>query len=161
MEENKDFIRQNEDDINGMTSILQLISLKYLGNVKNVITNATDLPQTVLSQLETIPQELDNLKILVKATLIDGSVVKRATLHNFDEIQRLDLKINDEVILIKSGDIIPKITKVLSSRRTGNEVDIIRPTNCPKCDSELLDEGILLKCQNLRILLVDAVLCLK
>lgn len=76
MEENKDFIRQNEDDINGMTSILQLISLKYLGNVKNVITNATDLPQTVLSQLETIPQELDNLKILVKATLIDPTYVK-------------------------------------------------------------------------------------
>ena len=76
MEENKDFIRQNEEDINGMTSILQLISLKYLGNVKNVITNATDLPKTVLSQLETIPQELDNLKILVKATLIDPTYAK-------------------------------------------------------------------------------------
>jgi len=86
---------------------------------------------------------------LVEPTLIDGSTVSRATLHNFDEIQRLDLKLNDEVILIKSGDIIPKITKVFSDRRTGNEIEILRPTACPKCDSELLDEGTQIKCQNL------------
>ncbi len=86
---------------------------------------------------------------IVEPTLIDGSTVQRATLHNFDEIARLDLKINDEVILIKSGDIIPKITKVLKDRRDGTQKDIIKPTTCPKCNSELLDEEILLKCQNL------------
>jgi DNA ligase (NAD+) len=85
----------------------------------------------------------------VEPTLIDGSTVSRATLHNFDEIERLDLKIGDEVIIIKSGDIIPKITKVLSDRRKGDEKDIIRPTLCPTCNTELLDEGILVKCQNL------------
>ncbi|MEA2050214.1 MAG: NAD-dependent DNA ligase LigA [Campylobacterota bacterium] len=82
-------------------------------------------------------------------TLIDGSTVSRATLHNFDEIKRLDLKINDEVIIIKSGDIIPKITKVLKDRRDGTQEDIIPPTLCPKCKSELLIEDILIKCQNL------------
>ncbi|MBD3840618.1 MAG: NAD-dependent DNA ligase LigA [Campylobacterales bacterium] len=82
-------------------------------------------------------------------TLIDGSTVSRASLHNFDEISRLDLQINDEVIIIKSGDIIPKITKVLHQRRDGSQRQIIKPTHCPKCNSELLDEGILLKCQNL------------
>ncbi len=87
---------------------------------------------------------------IVEPTLIDGSTVQRATLHNFDEIRRLDLKINDEVILIKSGDIIPKITKVLNQRRTGIETYFVKPINCPKCNSELLDEGILLKCQNLK-----------
>ncbi len=85
----------------------------------------------------------------VEPTLIDGSTVSRATLHNFDEIKRLDLKINDEVIIIKSGDIIPKITKVFSNRRSGDEIDITPPTNCPKCNSELLVEDILIKCQNL------------
>lgn len=81
---------------------------------------------------------------------IDGSTVKRATLHNFEEIQRLNLMINDSVILIKSGDIIPKITKVLQHRRDKTIVkDIIKPTKCPQCNSELLDENILLKCQNL------------
>jgi len=82
-------------------------------------------------------------------TLIDGSTVARATLHNFDEIKRLDLKINDEVIIIKSGDIIPKITKVFSDRRDGTQEDIIVPKNCPQCNSELLIEEILIKCQNL------------
>jgi DNA ligase (NAD+) len=85
----------------------------------------------------------------VVPTLIDGSTVARATLHNFDEIKRLDLKINDEVIIIKSGDIIPKITKVFKDRRDGTQEDITPPTNCPQCDSELLIEEILIKCQNL------------
>ncbi len=86
---------------------------------------------------------------IVEPTLIDGSTVGRATLHNFDEIERLDLKIGDSVIIIKSGDIIPKITKVLIERRDGSEREIIRPTLCPTCHKELLDEGILIKCQNM------------
>ena len=85
----------------------------------------------------------------VEPTLIDGSTVSRATLHNFDEIERLDLKINDEVIIIKSGDIIPKITKVFTDRRDGKQLDISRPTSCPECNSEVLDEGTQIKCQNL------------
>jgi DNA ligase (NAD+) len=86
---------------------------------------------------------------IVEPTHIDGSTVERATLHNFDEIKRLDLKINDQVIIIKSGDIIPKITKVLKDRRDGTQIDIPHPTQCPTCNSELLDEDILIKCQNL------------
>ncbi len=86
---------------------------------------------------------------LVEPTLIDGSTVERASLHNFDEIARLDLRINDEVIIIKSGDIIPKITKVFFDRRDGSQKEVLRPTTCPKCESELLDEGTLIKCQNL------------
>jgi len=85
----------------------------------------------------------------VEPTFIDGSTVSRATLHNFDEIKRLDLKLGDEVIIIKSGDIIPKITKVFTDRRKGDEKEITPPTECPKCDSELLVEDILIKCQNL------------
>ena len=86
---------------------------------------------------------------VVEPTLIEGSTVERASLHNYDEIARLDLRIGDEVIIIKSGDIIPKITKVFTERRTGNEKQIQRPTECPECSSELLDEGTLIKCQNL------------
>ena len=86
---------------------------------------------------------------IVEPTLIDGSTVERASLHNYDEIARLDLRINDEVIIIKSGDIIPKITKVFTDRRDGTQEVIKRPTQCPQCQSELLDEGTLIKCQNL------------
>jgi len=86
---------------------------------------------------------------IVEPTDIDGVVVERATLHNFDEIQRKDIRLNDRVIILRSGDVIPKIIKVLTHERDGSEVKYKRPEVCPICDSELLDEGVLLKCQNL------------
>ena len=87
---------------------------------------------------------------IVEPTDIDGVVVERATLHNFDEIDRKDIRIGDSVIILRSGDVIPKIIKVLTHERSGDEVAVIRPTECPVCESELLDEGVLLKCQNLK-----------
>lgn len=81
---------------------------------------------------------------------IEGAMVSRATLHNFDEIERKDIRIGDSVIIIRSGDVIPKIIKVLADRRTGDEIVVERPTYCPTCGSELLDEGALIKCQNLK-----------
>ncbi len=86
---------------------------------------------------------------IVEPTDIDGVVVERATLHNFDEIDRKDIRLNDKVIILRSGDVIPKIIKVLTHERDGSEVKYERPTLCPVCFSELLDEGVLLKCQNL------------
>ncbi|MBU1667290.1 NAD-dependent DNA ligase LigA [bacterium] len=85
----------------------------------------------------------------VEPVEVEGAMIARATLHNFDEIERKGLKIGDSVILIRSGDVIPKITKVLTDRRDGTEVEIHRPTACPTCGSELLDEETLIKCQNL------------
>ncbi|MBS9778947.1 MAG: NAD-dependent DNA ligase LigA [Campylobacteraceae bacterium] len=86
---------------------------------------------------------------LVEAVDIEGVKVERATLHNFDEISRKDLHVGDSVIIIRSGDVIPKITKVLKYRRSGDEKAILKPLNCPVCSSLLLDDGALLKCQNL------------
>jgi DNA ligase (NAD+) len=86
---------------------------------------------------------------IVEPTDIDGVVVERATLHNFDEIDRKDIRLGDRVIILRSGDVIPKIIKVLVHERGGDEVVFPRPTLCPVCSSELLDEGVLLKCQNL------------
>jgi len=85
----------------------------------------------------------------VEAVNIEGVIVERATLHNFDEIERKDVRIGDSVIIIRSGDVIPKIIKVLEERRSGNEVVVKRPLNCPVCGGELLDDGALIKCQNL------------
>ncbi len=86
---------------------------------------------------------------IFKPVDIDGAMVERATLHNFDEIERKDIEINDFVIIIRSGDVIPKVTKVLTGRRDGTQRKVPRPTKCPVCGSEVLDEGILIKCQNL------------
>ena len=87
---------------------------------------------------------------IVEPTDIDGVVVERATLHNFDEIDRKDIRLNDKVIILRSGDVIPKIIKVLTHERDGSEIEVKRPIQCPVCSSELLDEGVLLKCQNLK-----------
>ena len=86
---------------------------------------------------------------IVEPTDIDGVVVERATLHNFDEIVRKDIRLGDKVIILRSGDVIPKIVKVLSHERDGSEVKVEKPTLCPVCKSELLQEEVLLKCQNL------------
>jgi len=86
---------------------------------------------------------------VVEPTDIEGVVVERATLHNFDEIQRKDIRLDDKVIILRSGDVIPKIVKVLTHERDGTELEYIKPSECPICKSELLDEGVLLKCQNL------------
>ncbi|MEA1891456.1 MAG: NAD-dependent DNA ligase LigA [Campylobacterota bacterium] len=86
---------------------------------------------------------------VVEPTDIDGVVVERATLHNFDEIDRKDIRIGDRVIILRSGDVIPKIIKVLLDQRDQTEVKYERPKLCPVCGGELLDEGVLLKCQNL------------
>jgi DNA ligase (NAD+) len=71
----------------------------------------------------------------VSPTYVAGTTVTHATLHNADEIVRLDIRVGDTVILTKAGDIIPKILKVLPELRTGKEKKITLPTVCPVCDS--------------------------
>ncbi len=66
---------------------------------------------------------------------IAGSTVSRATLHNFDEIARLDVRIGDTVVLQKAGDIIPEIVSVLTGLRSGKEKKVKEPTVCPLCSS--------------------------
>ncbi|MBP6889797.1 MAG: NAD-dependent DNA ligase LigA [Candidatus Moranbacteria bacterium] len=66
---------------------------------------------------------------------IAGSTVSRATLHNADEIARLDVRIGDTVILEKAGDIIPEVVAVLPALRTGKEQVYLLPTYCPICQS--------------------------
>ncbi|MDO8566145.1 MAG: NAD-dependent DNA ligase LigA [Candidatus Moranbacteria bacterium] len=68
---------------------------------------------------------------------IAGSTVSRATLHNFDEIKRLDVRVFDTVIVQKAGDIIPEVVQVLESLRTGKERKINEPKHCPICGSSV------------------------
>lgn len=66
---------------------------------------------------------------------VAGSTVSRATLHNEDEIRRLDVKIGDTVILRKAGDVIPEIVEVLKDLRDGSEKPFKMPVKCPVCGS--------------------------
>ena len=86
----------------------------------------------------------------LEAVNLSGSVVKRASLHNFDEIRRKDIKIGDNVIVEKAAEIIPQVVNVVFDDRTGKEIEIQEPANCPVCNSELAhEEGLVaLKCHN-------------
>ena len=86
----------------------------------------------------------------LEAVNLSGSVVKRASLHNFDEIRRKDIKIGDNVIVEKAAEIIPQVVNVVFDDRTGQEIEIQEPANCPVCNSELAhEEGLVaLKCHN-------------
>ena len=81
-----------------------------------------------------------------------GTVVKRATLHNEDEIRRKDIRIGDRVLIEKAGEIIPAIVKVLAEKRTGAEVEFSMPTVCPVCGSEVEKRAgeVALRCINLQ-----------
>ena len=70
---------------------------------------------------------------IFKPTLIAGSTVSKATLHNANQIERLDLRIGDTVVIEKAGDVIPKVVEVLARMRAGKEKKFKMPTSCPAC----------------------------
>jgi len=74
---------------------------------------------------------------LMEPVKLAGTTVTHATLHNFDEIKRLGVKIGDYVIVEKAGDIIPKVIRVLDKLRTGQEKTIKEPQLCPVCGSKV------------------------
>lgn len=73
----------------------------------------------------------------LRPVLVAGSTVSRATLHNEDEIKRLDVKIGDTVVIHKAGDVIPEVVEVIKSLRTGIEKDFRMPEKCPICGGKV------------------------
>ncbi|MDD4996280.1 MAG: NAD-dependent DNA ligase LigA [Patescibacteria group bacterium] len=86
----------------------------------------------------------------LKPVSLMGTTVSRATLHNQDEIERLDARLGDSVIIEKAGDIIPAVVKVLKNLRTGKEKKFQMPTKCPICNGPIRKkEGeVAYYCQN-------------
>lgn len=81
---------------------------------------------------------------------LSGTTVKRASLHNFDEVRRKDVRVGDMVVLEKAGEIIPQVVSVIKSERTGEETPFETPTECPVCGSGLVrPEGeVVTRCVN-------------
>ena len=69
---------------------------------------------------------------------IGGVLVSRATLHNEEEIQRKDIRIGDTVFVERAGDVIPKVVKVITEKRSGNELPFQMPATCPACGSQAI-----------------------
>ena len=79
---------------------------------------------------------------------IGGVLVKRATLHNFNEIKRLDIKIGDSIKVKRAGDVIPKVVDVIIEKRPADAKNIKTPEKCPSCGSKLIQEEIYIRCIN-------------
>lgn len=75
---------------------------------------------------------------LLQPVLLAGTVVKRASVHNANEIQRLDLRLGDVVFVEKGGEIIPKITGIDRGKRPEDSMPISYPTHCPSCNTPLI-----------------------
>ncbi len=80
-----------------------------------------------------------------------GTIVKRASLHNADEIERKDVRVGDVVIVEKAGKIIPHIVRVEKAERQGHPRKFVFPTHCPACETKLVKDegGVYIRCPNL------------
>ncbi|MDQ3076056.1 MAG: NAD-dependent DNA ligase LigA [bacterium] len=84
---------------------------------------------------------------MFEPTSVAGSTVSKATLHNMDQIARLDLRIGDTVVIEKAGDVIPKVVEVLPKMRTGKEKKFKMPSKCPVCDGLIEKKSVGLPAQ--------------
>ena len=81
---------------------------------------------------------------------VSGVIVKRATLHNMDEIRRKDVRIGDWVVVQRAGDVIPEVVAVVKDRRTGQEKAFEMPQHCPVCGANVvkLEGEVAYRCTN-------------
>ncbi|SIS10460.1 DNA ligase (NAD+) [Peribacillus simplex] len=111
--------------------------------------------EEVITTLRDIELNVGRTGVLTPTAVLDpvrvaGTTVQRASLHNEDLIREKDIRIGDQVVVKKAGDIIPEVVNVLAERRTGEEVEFKMPTECPECNSELvrLEGEVALRCIN-------------
>ena len=104
--------------------------------------------------LEVIPQVGRTGAITPVALLspveVAGVTVSRATLHNYEELGKKDVRIHDKVFIRRAGDVIPEVIKPLVHQRNGREIPVVPPQFCPSCNHPLVKDGdIILRCENL------------
>ena len=131
-------------NILGSTTKSPRWAIAYKFPAKQVSTKLLDITWQVGRTGKVTPvAELEEVEV-------SGSRVKRASLHNFDEIERKDIRIGDRVIIEKAAEIIPQVVKSIKEVRTGEEKIVVPPGNCPICNSVLeKEEGLVdLKCVN-------------
>ena len=116
----------------GFTSKFPRWAISYKFKAENVVTKLKSISFNVGRTGAITP--VANLE----PVLISGSTVKRASLHSFDQMNKLKLRVNDSIFVEKGGEIIPKITGIDNTNRGLEEDEIPFPVNCPECNTELI-----------------------
>ncbi len=137
-------------DIDGMViKVNELYLHELLGEVGRDVRWAIAWkfkPEVGITRVKDITVQVGRTGVLtpvaeLEPVRIKGALISRVSLHNYDEIKRLDLKVGDFVEVERSGDVIPYIAKVLSDKRNGNEREIVSPEKCPSCGSNVVKIG--------------------
>lgn len=89
-------------------------------------------------------------RAILEPVFLAGTTVRHATLHNFDQVERLDVRVGDTVVVEKAGEIIPQVVRVVTEKRPKGAKPLERPTKCPACGDDVdQDEGgVYLRCTN-------------
>ena len=116
----------------GFTSKFPRWAISYKYKAENLVTKLKSISFNVGRTGAITP--VANLE----PVLISGSTVKRASLHSFDQMNKLKLRVNDSVFVEKGGEIIPKITNIDNTNRGLKEDEISFPVNCPECNTKLV-----------------------
>jgi DNA ligase (NAD+) len=113
-------------------------------------------PRQALTRVEEIQVQVGRTGALtpvahLRPVEVSGVMVSRASLHNWDEIERLDVRVGDTVIVERAGDVIPDVVRVLTEKRSGQETVSTQPQSCPACQSPVvrLPEEVVPRCQGL------------
>jgi DNA ligase (NAD+) len=111
--------------------------------------------QQATTTLKDIDVQVGRTGVLTPVAILEpvdvgGVSVSRATLHNFDELKRKDIRIHDTVLVERSGDVIPQVVKSITEKRKGNEQKKSIPETCPICDTPVtMKEGeVAIRCPN-------------
>ena len=112
-------------------------------------------PEQAVTKIEEIVVQVGKTGTLTPVAnltpvLLAGTTVSRATLHNFDEIRRKDIREGDHVVLQKAGEIIPQVVSVLKDKRKGTETPFTEPAICPECKGAVKRDAdeVFLRCHN-------------
>ena len=116
----------------GFTSKFPRWAIAYKYKAENLVTKLNSISFNVGRTGAITP--VANLE----PVLISGSTIKRASLHSFDQMMKLSLRVNDNVYVEKGGEIIPKITGIDYNNRASKDDEIKFPTNCPECGTKLV-----------------------
>ena len=133
-------------DIDGIVYKINSFEVqKRLGNVSNAPRWAIDKfsANNGVSQVIDIDIQIGRTGALtpvvkIKPTNIGGVVVSNATLHNEDEILRKDIRVGDEVVVERAGDVIPHIISVNKEKRKKDSIEFVFPLRCPSCGSKTI-----------------------
>ncbi|MCL4437547.1 NAD-dependent DNA ligase LigA, partial [Patescibacteria group bacterium] len=79
---------------------------------------------------------------------LGGITITHATLHNYDQIKKLDVRVGDTVVISRAGDVIPQVAKVIKNMRSGKPKEFQMPKRCPIDGSKIIKEGVFYRCSN-------------